>query len=143
MTLKQKMRHARSLYAQWQMAASAVMTELERRAGDFECDIPSVRTIQQTVADAHQLPVSVMFSPIRSGSFSDARHMAMAIARELTPHSLEEVGRCFGGRDHGTVMHAEKKIAARLETEPAFARRYADMRESCRISLDQRKQLAA
>lgn len=143
MTLREKMRRARAAFAEWQRAADAVMIELERRSGDFECAIPSIQTIQETVAIAHQLPIAALVSPIRSNIFSQPRQIAMVIARELTPHSLEEIGRCFGGRDHGTVMHAESKVRAHIDTEPAFARRFAELRESCRISLEQRKQLAA
>ena len=72
----------------------------------------TVPNIQKTVADYYQLRMSDLLSPKRSRSVARPRQMAMALAKELTEHSLPELGDAFGGRDHTTVLHAVRKIAA-------------------------------
>ena len=74
MTLKHKMQRARVAYMQWLAAADAVMIELERAAGTFECDVPAIREIQRTVAEHYGVPVSALTSPIRSQCFVEPRH---------------------------------------------------------------------
>ncbi|MGB4858239.1 MAG: chromosomal replication initiator protein DnaA [Dokdonella sp.] len=77
----------------------------------------TVPNIQKTVADYYQLRMSDMLSPKRSRSVARPRQMAMALAKELTEHSLPELGEAFGGRDHTTVLHACRTIAALRETD--------------------------
>jgi chromosomal replication initiator protein len=52
---------------------------------------------------------------------STPRQVAMYLTRRLTEHSLVEIGQAFGGRDHGTVMHAYKTVSARMANEPRLA----------------------
>ena len=66
--------------------------------------------IQKTVADYYQLRLSNLLSMKRSRSLARPRQMAMALAKELTEHSLPEIGDAFGGRDHTTVLHACRTI---------------------------------
>ena len=77
----------------------------------------TVPNIQKTVADYYQLRMSDMLSPKRSRSVARPRQMAMALAKELTEHSLPELGEAFGGRDHTTVLHACRTIASLRETD--------------------------
>ncbi|MEO7916797.1 MAG: chromosomal replication initiator protein DnaA [Dokdonella sp.] len=77
----------------------------------------TVPNIQKTVADYYQLRLSDLLSPKRSRSIARPRQMAMALAKELTEHSLPELGDAFGGRDHTTVLHACRTIAALRETD--------------------------
>lgn len=70
----------------------------------------TIPNIQKTVADYYQLRLSDLLSARRVRSIARPRQMAMALAKELTEHSLPEIGEAFGGRDHSTVMHARKKI---------------------------------
>jgi chromosomal replication initiator protein len=70
----------------------------------------TVSNIQKTVADYYQLRLTDLLSTNRSRSLARPRQMAMALAKELTEHSLPEIGREFGGRDHTTVMHACRTI---------------------------------
>ncbi len=70
----------------------------------------TVSNIQKTVADYYQLRLSDLLSMNRSRSLARPRQLAMALAKELTEHSLPEIGRAFGGRDHTTVMHACRTI---------------------------------
>lgn len=73
--------------------------------------------IQKTVADYYKIRVADLHSKRRSRNVARPRQMAMAIAKELTNHSLPEIGDAFGGRDHTTVLHAVRKIKELRETE--------------------------
>ncbi len=66
--------------------------------------------IQRTVAEYYNIRVADLLSKRRSRSITRPRQMAMALAKELTNHSLPEIGDAFGGRDHTTVLHACRKI---------------------------------
>ncbi|GGF64522.1 chromosomal replication initiator protein DnaA [Alteromonas lipolytica] len=70
----------------------------------------TVDNIQKTVADYYKIKVSDILSKRRSRSVARPRQVAMALAKELTNHSLPELGNLFGGRDHTTVLHACRKI---------------------------------
>src|SRR5690606_24907657 len=75
----------------------------------------SVENIQKTVADYFKLRLADLLSKRRSRSIARPRQLAMALAKELTNHSLPEIGDAFGGRDHTTVLHACRRIAALKE----------------------------
>ncbi|MXP56735.1 chromosomal replication initiator protein DnaA [Pantoea sp. Mhis] len=66
--------------------------------------------IQKTVAEYYRLNLKDLLSKRRSRSVSRPRQIAMAMAKELTNHSLPEIGDAFGGRDHTTVLHACRKV---------------------------------
>jgi chromosomal replication initiator protein len=70
----------------------------------------SLSNIQKTVSDYYRIPLSELLSQKRTRTLVRPRQMAMALAKELTPHSLPEIGQAFGGRDHTTVLHACKVI---------------------------------
>ena len=70
----------------------------------------SIDNIQRTVADYYKIKVADLLSKRRTRSVTRPRQMAMALAKELTNHSLPEIGDAFGGRDHTTVLHACRKI---------------------------------
>ncbi len=76
----------------------------------------SVENIQKTVADYYKIKVADMYSKKRPASIARPRQIAMFIAKELTQKSLPEIGELFGGRDHTTVLHAVRKIAAERQT---------------------------
>ncbi|HEV7490133.1 MAG TPA: chromosomal replication initiator protein DnaA [Rhodanobacteraceae bacterium] len=77
----------------------------------------TIPNIQKTVADYYQLRLSDMLSKRRSRSVARPRQMAMSLAKELTEHSLPEIGDAFGGRDHTTVLHACRTIRDFRETD--------------------------
>lgn len=85
----------------------------------------SMDNIQRTVAEYYKIKVSDMMSKRRSRSVARPRQVAMALAKELTNHSLPEIGDSFGGRDHTTVLHACRKIKELEEMD-------ADIREDCK-----------
>jgi chromosomal replication initiator protein len=71
----------------------------------------TIENIQKTVAEYYKVKMADLLSKRRSRSVARPRQMAMALAKELTNHSLPEIGDVFGGRDHTTVLHACRKIA--------------------------------
>lgn len=71
----------------------------------------TIENIQKTVAEYYKIKVADLLSKRRSRSVARPRQMAMALAKELTNHSLPEIGDAFGGRDHTTVLHACRVIA--------------------------------
>ena len=71
----------------------------------------TLENIQRTVAEYYQIRVADLHSKRRNRSIVRPRQIAMALAKELTGHSLPEIGDAFGGRDHTTVLHACRKIA--------------------------------
>ncbi|RKF22258.1 chromosomal replication initiator protein DnaA [Alginatibacterium sediminis] len=70
----------------------------------------TIDNIQKTVAEYYKIKMADLLSKRRSRSVARPRQMAMALAKELTNHSLPEIGDAFGGRDHTTVLHACRKI---------------------------------
>jgi chromosomal replication initiator protein len=77
----------------------------------------TIENIQKTVADYYKLRVSDLLSKTRMRNVARPRQVAMALAKELTSHSLPEIGEAFGGRDHTTVLHGCKKIAELRERD--------------------------
>lgn len=70
----------------------------------------TIDNIQKTVAEYYKIKIADLLSKRRSRSVARPRQMAMALSKELTNHSLPEIGDAFGGRDHTTVLHACRKI---------------------------------
>jgi chromosomal replication initiator protein len=77
----------------------------------------TIENIQKTVAEYYKIRVADLLSKRRSRSITRPRQLAMGLAKELTNHSLPEIGDAFGGRDHTTVLHACRKIKELRETE--------------------------
>ena len=78
----------------------------------------SIDNIQKIVAEYYKMRVADLLSKRRNRSIARPRQMAMALSKELTNHSLPEIGDAFGGRDHTTVIHACRKIAELRTSEP-------------------------
>ena len=76
-----------------------------------------VDNIQRTVAEYYKIKVADLLSKRRSRSVARPRQVAMALAKELTNHSLPEIGDAFGGRDHTTVLHACRLVKDRMEID--------------------------
>jgi chromosomal replication initiator protein len=87
----------------------------------------TVENIQKTVADYFKVRVADLLSKRRSRSVARPRQVAMALAKELTTHSLPEIGDAFGGRDHTTVMHACKRIKELRDTEQRMQEDYSNL----------------
>jgi len=80
----------------------------------------SIEDIQRRTAEFYKLDLRDFHSPQRSRRVARPRQVAMYLARELTERSLPEIGRRFGGRDHTTVLHACRRIAALCEEDPVL-----------------------
>ncbi len=76
----------------------------------IQAKLVSIENIQKTVAEYYKIKITELLSKRRSRHLARARQIAMALAKELTNHSLPEIGEAFGGRDHTTVLHACRKI---------------------------------
>jgi chromosomal replication initiator protein len=77
---------------------------------NFQERLVTINNIQKTVAEYYKIRVSDLHAKSRSRQVARPRQMAMALAKELTEHSLPEIGDAFGGRDHTTVLHACRKM---------------------------------
>ncbi len=77
----------------------------------------SLDNIQRMVADYFKLKISDLLSKRRNRSIARPRQVAMSLCKELTDHSLPEIGDAFGGRDHTTVLHACRKIKELCDTD--------------------------
>ena len=82
----------------------------------------TVDNIQKTVAEFYKIKVSDMYSKKRSRNVARPRQVAMALAKELTPMSLPDIGEAFGNRDHTTVLHACRTISSLREKDPDLNR---------------------
>jgi chromosomal replication initiator protein len=87
----------------------------------------NVENIQKTVAEYYKIRVADLLSAKRTRTISRPRQMAMALAKELTSHSLPEIGQMFGGRDHTTVLHACRKVKELKESDNKFSEDYNNL----------------
>jgi chromosomal replication initiator protein len=87
----------------------------------------TVENIQKTVAEYYKIRIADLLSKRRSRSIARPRQVAMALAKELTNHSLPEIGDAFGGRDHTTVLHACRRIKELRETERRIGEDYMNL----------------
>ncbi len=87
----------------------------------------TIDNIQKTVAEYYKIKMADMLSKRRSRSVARPRQMAMALAKELTNHSLPEIGDAFGGRDHTTVLHACRKIEQLREESHDIKEDYSNL----------------
>lgn len=76
--------------------------------------------IQRAVAETFDIRLADMISRRRPASIAFPRQIAMYLSRSLTHNSLMEIGECFGGRDHGTVIHACKKVKSEIAKQPGL-----------------------
>jgi chromosomal replication initiator protein len=87
----------------------------------------TVENIQKTVAEYYKIRIADLLSKRRSRSIARPRQVAMALAKDLTNHSLPEIGDAFGGRDHTTVIHACRRIKELRETERRIGEDYMNL----------------
>ena len=87
----------------------------------------TVENIQKTVAEYFKIRVSDLHSKRRNRSITRPRQIAMCLAKELTSHSLPEIGDAFGGRDHTTVLHACRKVAELRESDTRVNEDYMNL----------------
>jgi chromosomal replication initiator protein len=93
----------------------------------LQARLVTIENIQRTVAEYYKLRVADLLSPGRSRSLARPRQVAMALAKELTRHSLPEIGDAFGGRDHTTVLHACRRVVALRGEDQRVAEDYQNL----------------
>jgi chromosomal replication initiator protein len=87
----------------------------------------SIDNILRTTAEYYKIKVADLLSKRRNRSVARPRQMAMSLCKELTNHSLPEIGDAFGGRDHTTVLHACRTIKNMRETDPDIAEDFSNL----------------
>ncbi|MEM7762469.1 MAG: chromosomal replication initiator protein DnaA [Pseudomonadota bacterium] len=87
----------------------------------------SIENIQKTVAEYFKIRMSELLSKRRSRSIARPRQIAMSLSKELTRHSLPEIGEAFGGRDHTTVLHACRKIKELRDSDNQVEEDYTNL----------------
>jgi chromosomal replication initiator protein len=87
----------------------------------------TIDNIQKTVAEYYKIKVADLLSKRRNRSVARPRQIAMALSKELTNHSLPEIGDAFGGRDHTTVLHACRKIKTLREETHDIKEDYSNL----------------
>jgi chromosomal replication initiator protein len=87
----------------------------------------TIENIQKTVAEYSKVRVADLLSKRRNRSITRPRQIAMSLAKELTNHSLPEIGDQFGGRDHTTVLHACRRVKLLRETETRVREDYQNL----------------
>ena len=93
----------------------------------LQAKLVTIENIQKTVADYYKLRLADLLSQRRSRSIARPRQVAMTLAKELTNHSLPEIGDAFGGRDHTTVLHACRRIKELRDSDQRIADDYSNL----------------
>ena len=96
----------------------------------IQAKMVSISNIQRVVADYFNIKMSELLSKRRNRSITRPRQIAMALSKELTNHSLPEIGEAFGGRDHTTVIHACEKTKELIQTNLEIEEDYKKLRRT-------------
>jgi len=87
----------------------------------------TIENIQKVVAEYYKIRVSDLLSPRRSRTITRPRQIAMSLAKQVTSHSLPEIGNAFGGRDHTTVLHACRKVVELKDSDARINEDYNNL----------------
>jgi chromosomal replication initiator protein len=121
----------RRVIANAQFTGSAITMEFAKEALRdllaLQDKLVTIENIQKTVAEYYKIRVADILSKRRNRSLARPRQLAMALCKELTNHSLPEIGDAFGGRDHTTVLHACRKINELRESDSRVAEDMANL----------------
>jgi chromosomal replication initiator protein len=96
----------------------------------LQAKLVTIENIRKIVADYYKVRVADLVSKRRSRSVARPRQVAMALAKEMTSHSLPEIGGAFGGRDHTTVLHACKRIKELRDSDARVSEDYSSLLRS-------------
>jgi chromosomal replication initiator protein len=105
----------------------ALATESLKDLLAFHERLVTIQNIQKTVAEYYKIRVSDLHSKDRSRVVARPRQVAMALSKELTTHSLPEIGDAFGGRDHTTVLHACRKVLELSQSDVRIKEDYSNL----------------
>jgi len=121
----------RRVYANAQFTGKPITLDFAREALQdllaVQDRLVTIENIQKTIAEYYKIRVSDLTSKKRSRSIARPRQVAMALSKELTNHSLPEIGDAFGGRDHTTVLHACRKIKELQASDPRIREDMANL----------------
>ncbi len=121
----------RRVTANAQFTGQAITVDLTREALKdllaVQAKLVTIENIQKTVADYYKIKMADLLSKKRTQFLARARQVAMTLAKELTNHSLPEIGDAFGGRDHTTVLHACRKVKELMGANSAMAEDYKNL----------------
>jgi hypothetical protein len=136
-------RHAASLPPEHTASPQAVLPRrppgwLPRKA-EVRGEGPSVPQIQELVCIQFGFALADLVSPLRPAPLVRARQVAIYLARELTPLSMAKIGRCFGDRDHSTILVSHRKIADRLKADAGLRNVVTELTEKLRGSVAQQR----
>jgi chromosomal replication initiator protein len=135
LTLQENQRLLRQQFSAFMETAKTVMRQLDSEAVEnHECRLANVAAIQRTICAHFEIPLSSMSAHIRTQAYVVPRQIAMILSRELTHHTLIDIGQCFK-RDHGTIIHATGSITNRIATDKEFAATYQTLRHRCESAL--------
>ena len=112
----------------------ATVLDLDKLFGDLFKEennngVVTIDRVQQKVADFYKLKLSDMLSKKRPANIAFPRQVAMYLSRIMTTQSLSEIGQAFGGRDHGTVIHACKTVESVAEQDKSIKRTISSLQE--------------
>lgn len=93
----------------------------------LQAKLVTIENIQKTVSEYFNIKISDLLSQRRNRSITRPRQLAMALAKELTSHSLPEIGEAFGGKDHTTVLHACRKVNELKRSESKVEENYKNL----------------
>ncbi len=105
----------------------ALVAESLKDLISFQDRLVTVNNIQKVVAEYYKIRISDLHSKSRSRQVARPRQVAMALAKELTEHSLPEIGDAFGGRDHTTVLHACRKVSELKSEDSRMSEDYGNL----------------
>lgn len=121
----------RRINANAQFTGNTISVDFAREALrdmiDAQARMVTLDNIQKTVAEYFKIRVSDLLSSKRNRSIARPRQIAMALSKELTNHSLPEIGDSFGGRDHTTVLYATRRVAELRESDVRVAEDYNNL----------------
>lgn len=117
---------ANSGFKQLPITVDFAREHLKDRIASYDY-LVTIENIQRVVAEHYNIKPADLKSKSRSRSVARPRQIAMALAKELTSHSLPEIGREFGGRDHTTVMHACKTVSELCQTDSSIQEDYTHL----------------
>lgn len=133
---EQKYRKFRDACQAMSAAGDEYMRYVERHPTGHACDHDDIAIIQRVVCDHFRLHGSVMSTKTRTDEYAHPRQIAMALAKELTKVNYTDIGRCFGGREHGTVIHGIRAISDRCEVDAKFRAQVEALRVRCRSAIE-------
>lgn len=122
-------------------AAHLALVGLEKALADVESatavaigarspGMEDVHEIVLKVCKAHAVLPAIVIGSSKLSHVVEIRHIAMSLARSLTPHTVERLGEYFC-RHHGTILHAVRRVSDRMATDPAFAVHFSRIRAQC------------